>query len=162
MALSAISAMPWTARRSVAFLRTLPAVDAERIVVSGHSAGGHLAAMCAVTIPLAGLATISGLHDLEPLRRTSVNDALGLDVATARALSPMFAAPARPLRVFATAGEGESESFHAQGRRFAHAWAEHGAPATYAAMPGEHHFSVVQRLAEPASALTQRIRALFD
>jgi hypothetical protein len=55
--------------------------DARRIVVAGHSAGGHLAAMLLScrwkqvaddlpAQPLAGALSISGLYDLEPLRHT--------------------------------------------------------------------------------------------
>src|SRR5919202_1812750 len=71
----------------------------KRLVVAGHSAGGHLAAAMVATdwpaldatlpadlVP-AGL-TISGVFELAPLTRTSINDALGLDEAAARAASP--------------------------------------------------------------------------
>ena len=67
----------------------------EGITVSGSSAGAHLAAMVAArgaypcgNFP-AGLVLLSGVYDLEPLVGTSINDAVGLDVDDARALSPL-------------------------------------------------------------------------
>lgn len=135
--------------------------DPAKLVVSGHSAGGHLAAMCAVTIPVIGVATISGLHDLVPIVRTSNNDALQLDDATARALSPIHFPPAGHPSVFATAGELESAGFRSQGQRLADVWAAHGCPTAYADGPNDNHFSIVQRLADQNDALTSRIIALF-
>ena len=83
------------------------AVDVERIQVCGHSAGGHLSAMLMAThwpdlgadLPAdllhSGLA-ISGLYDLEPLRHTSINEAVGLNAETAARYSPgIVAGPGR-------------------------------------------------------------------
>ena len=72
-----------------------------RLVVSGHSAGGHLAACLLATdwrsidaaLPqdlVKAAYAISGLFDLGPLVKTSVNNALGLDEASARRASPLF------------------------------------------------------------------------
>ena len=77
------------------------------LVVSGHSAGGHLAACMLATdwrafdasLPAALVTAayaISGLFDLRPLVSTSINTPLKLDDATARAVSPLFwKSPAR-------------------------------------------------------------------
>src|SRR3954453_16469143 len=77
------------------------------LVISGHSAGGHLAACMLATdwpaydgslpgdLVLAAYC-ISGLFDLGPLVETSINGALRLDAVSARAASPLFwKAPAR-------------------------------------------------------------------
>src|SRR4051812_45427009 len=72
-----------------------------RLVVSGHSAGGHLAACMMATdwrsidpaLPhdlIKAAYAISGLFDLAPLVNTSINGALRLDVAAARLASPLF------------------------------------------------------------------------
>ena len=72
-----------------------------RLVVSGHSAGGHLAACLMATdwrsvdpaLPqnlVKAAYTISGLFDLGPLVKTSINNALGLDEVLARHASPLF------------------------------------------------------------------------
>ena len=73
------------------------------MVVGGHSAGGHLAAMMVATPaeafgstqhPVAGAVSLSGVHDLRPLTRFSYNVDLKLDQASASALSPVLHRPA--------------------------------------------------------------------
>jgi arylformamidase len=150
-------------RRAVAWLtanaRALD-VDAGRLSVAGHSAGGHLAAMCAIAAPVHAVVTLSGLHDLIPVQQSFVNEWLHLDEAQARALSPIAYPPARPCPVFATAGEHESDAFKAQGRALVDAWSAYGCPGAYADSPGDNHFSICRRLADPADPLTLRIAAL--
>ena len=71
-------------REAVAWLRREGpryGMSAQRLVVAGHSAGGHLAAMLVATdwpahgLPRAitGAAAISGIFDLEPLLQVSIN-----------------------------------------------------------------------------------------
>ena len=150
------------ARRSVAWLRANAkehGADPSRIVVAGHSAGGHLAAMCAVDAPVAGVATLSGLHDLRPLLHAFTQDWLQLDEARAEALSPTLLAPAAATTVLARAGARESDAFHRQGREFADAWRRHGCAASYEDTD-DNHFSILERLVDPHDALTGAIADL--
>ena len=151
------------ARRSVTWLRVNArqhGADASRLVVAGHSAGGHLAAMCAVDAPVSAVATLSGLHDLRPLAHTFVQEWLQLDDARAAALSPTLLAPAAPTTVIARAGARESDGFHEQGRDFADAWRAHGCDASYADSAGDNHFTIVERLVDANDALTTEIAEL--
>jgi arylformamidase len=148
------------ARRSIAWLRANASehgFDPSRIVVAGHSAGGHLAAMCAVDAPVNGLVTLSGIHDLRPLVHSFASDWLGLDDARAAALSPSLLAPAAAMPVYATAGERESDGFKAQGRELADAWRAHGCDASYADSRGDDHFTIVDRLADAQDPLVGRL-----
>jgi arylformamidase len=150
------------ARRSVAWLRENAkehGADPSRIVVAGHSAGGHLAAMCAVDAPVAAVATLSGLHDLRPLMHTMVQEWLQLDEARAAAMSPALLAPAAPANVLARSGSRESEQFHEQGRDFADAWRAHGCDTSYADTD-DNHFSIQERLADANDPLTAQIAEL--
>jgi arylformamidase len=150
------------ARRSVAWLREHAkehGADPSRIVVAGHSAGGHLAAMCAVDAPVDGVATLSGLHDLRPLLHSMIQDWLHLDEARAEAMSPVLLAPAEPTNVVARTGARESEEFQEQGRAFADAWRAHGCDTSYASTE-DNHFSIVERLADANDALTSQIAEL--
>jgi arylformamidase len=150
------------ARRSVQWLRDHASehgADPSRIVVAGHSAGGHLAAMCAVDAPVAAVATLSGLHDLRPLMRSGVQAWLQLDEARAEAMSPLLLAPAAPTNVLARTGARESEDFQAQGRDFADAWRAHGCDASYVSTP-DNHFSIQERLVDPNDPLTAEIAEL--
>ncbi len=147
------------ARRSVAWLRANAkehGADATRLVVAGHSAGGHLAAMCAVDAQVAGVATLSGLHDLGPLRFSQVQEWLQLDEARAAAMSPALLAPAGRTPVLAWAGTRESEDFRSQGRVLADAWRVHGCDTAYADSDDDH-FTLFERLGDPRDPLTARI-----
>lgn len=146
------------ARRAVAWLRGNGdgfGVDVSRIVVAGHSAGGHLAAMCAAEAPVRGLATISGLHDLRPLIDSFVNEWLGLDAERAAALSPALATPYGSPELLAVWGERENPVFARQARALVAGWGT----GTAEAYPGDH-FTIVERLRDPDDPLTKRIAAL--
>jgi arylformamidase len=141
-----------------------------RIFVYGHSAGGHLAAAMVATdwpslypkVPAdlvpAGYA-ISGVFDLAPLIGISVNQDLRLDAAEARKISPQFW-PLGPGRVFdAVAGALESSEFLRQSRILAEAW-QSRAQTRYEAIAGMNHFTVIDPLADPASAMVARVTEL--
>jgi arylformamidase len=127
------------------------------ILVSGHSAGGHLAAHLLAHMPagmVAAAVPISGLFWLEPLVPTSINTALGLDAATARALSPaLLPSPDRPIH--AVVGGAESPEFLRQSAEFAPLWG-----GTSEALPGLDHFTVLSPLPQPRHPLTMRIARL--
>jgi arylformamidase len=142
-----------------------------RMTVYGHSAGGHLAAALVATdwrtlypkapadlVPAAY--SISGVFDLTPLLATSVNQDLRLDSAQARNLSPLFW-PVPAGRIFdAVAGGLESNEFKRQSRAIAQAWQQAGARARYEEVVGTNHFTVIDPLSDPQSAMTARVADL--
>ena len=139
---------------------------ARGMLASGHSAGGHLAAMLLATdwaargLPadtIAGALPISGLFDLLPLLHTSVNEALGLDAAEARRLSPLaLPRPARG-RLHAVVGGDEGPEYTRQSRSIAAAWG-----GTWEALPGCNHFTVLAPLGDPGSALVRTALRLLS
>jgi len=141
--------------------------DRERLHVSGHSAGGHLAALMAATdwpsvdgdLPIDLLKSaipISGVFDLEPIRHTPIGDPLDLDAAEARALSPLFLpAPGKgPMTI--TVGGDESAEFHRQADTYRDHLRAQGVSADVLDIDGKHHFSVVAELAVAESPLLRR------
>jgi len=149
--------------------------DPGRIVVAGHSAGGHLAAMMLATdwpavdprLPadlVKGALSLSGVFELEPLRHAPfLASDLRLDAAAAERLSPIaLAAPKRPL--FALVGGDESEEFLRQNTLIAETWGPAAVPVCEA-VTGRHHMSVLRELAEPGSRthrLALRLLGLDD
>lgn len=139
----------------------------DRFNLGGHSAGGHLTGMGLATdwpaiggdlprdLLKAGI-PMSGLYDLEPLRPTEINDALGLDAATARDYSPLFKKPATDAPVLATLGGGETSQFHRQTDWFVENWKTHGIRIERFAEPEVDHFDFVNRLADAKSELFRR------
>jgi arylformamidase len=141
-----------------------------RMFVYGHSAGGHLAgAMVATDWPSlypkapadlipAGY-SISGVFDLSPLLFTSVNQDLRLDAAEARKVSPLFWPLASGRRFDAVVGGLESSEFKRQSQIIAQAW--QGASQTrYEEIAGMNHFTVLDALADPQSAMVARVAEL--
>jgi arylformamidase len=105
--------------------------SAHRLVVGGHSAGGHVAAMLMARDwrddgfpmnPLHGGVSLSGVHDLRPLTRFSYNVDLKLDDdEAARALAgPARGDDARPLVV--AVGANETGEFLRQSDLMWDAW----------------------------------------
>ena len=146
-------------------------MDQDRLYAGGHSAGGHLTGMlmCAQwpafdrALPKdlwkGGLA-ISGLYDLRPMVDVDwLNGDLRLDEESALRLSPAFMPPATRAPVMTCAGGDESSEFLRQNALLGSRW--RSVFAGDIAMPGRHHFSVVDALAEPDSALFAGARRLM-
>ena len=142
--------------------------DAGGIFVSGHSAGGHLTAMMLCTDWAArgrptdlvkGGTAISGIFDLAPIIETSINDDARLDPESAARNSPILNLPAAGAPLIAAVGAGETEAFIAQNRAFADAWEERGFDTTLMEIPGLHHYTVVNEMGRPGTALTEAVLA---
>jgi arylformamidase len=138
-------------------------VDPGRIFLSGSSAGAHLAAMCLLdgwlsarlrpVDVVSGAVLLSGVYELEPLRRTYVGEAIGLTAAEAARNSPVrhLRGPLPPLIV--ARGGNETEAFADQQDHFVRALNEAGASVTDLVIAPRNHFDLPFDLGEPASPL---------
>lgn len=129
-------------------------------VVFGHSAGGHMAAWAVAEGLTDRAVAISGVFELEPLVPTSLNAALGLDLEGAGVLSARHRSAPAGAVLDCIAGGAESPEFIRQSRDMAAAWAGQGAVTRFEALTGLDHFTVLDPLFDPESAVVRRLAEL--
>lgn len=152
-------ALAWTYRNAARF-----GGDPRRIAAIGHSAGGHLVAMLlccrwrevAADLPPALLPralAISGVFDLEPVRRTPfLKSDLRLSVASARRLSPAKLPAPRERQLMAMVGAQESEEFLRQNALIRRSWGPRTVPVCES-VEGVHHLNVLDALTDGSTRL---------
>lgn len=141
-------------------VRAAAAEVAGPVVVTGHSAGGHLAARMACAdldlLPgrLARVVPISPLGDLAPLMQTAMNATLSIDDDEAATESPCRQGRRPGVSAHVWVGAWERPAFVQQAGALAAAW---GVPMTLA--PGRHHFDVIEGLVRPNDPLVAAVLA---
>jgi arylformamidase len=147
-------------------------VDPLHIVCSGHSAGGHLAAMMLTTdwtqiapdLPvrlLAGAVAVSGLFDLAPVAQAPfVRDDLRLDDALVRQLSPALLPLHNDVPLLLAVGALETAEFHRQSQLIANHWPlACGDPLLD--LPECNHYTACEALSAPDSALFKAVCSML-
>ena len=138
------------------------------MVLSGHSAGGHLTAAIFAAprerlqfdpARIVGGVPISGLFDFEPLLQLSYNSDLCLDDIAVRRLALHSRKPTLAAPLIVAAGGDESSEFQRQSRVLADAWKPQVRSLIIA--PGLNHFSIVDAFAERGQPLYEETLALF-
>jgi arylformamidase len=127
---------------------------ADQIIVGGSSAGAHLAATLLGHPSVRAALLVSGVYDLEPIRLSWVNDAIGMDAETARRHSPLLHAPSRSIPVCLAVGADELPEMMCQTRAYHTALALRRLPSRLLVVPDTDHFSVLDQLAAPEGSLT--------
>jgi arylformamidase len=143
---------------------------AARLIVAGHSAGGHLAAELALTDwpargvvrdAVSGVVALSGIYDLEPLLDTPLNDRLRLDRPACRAASPIRRVRrGMPPGLFA-AGGLETTAFQTQTANMHAAWQASGNDGEALIIAAADHFSLLRNLTMPGDPLFEAVGALL-
>jgi arylformamidase len=160
------AAVAWTLANAASF-----GGDPSRVWVAGHSAGGHLTAAVAATdwaaqpgVP-AGLApaggfSISGLHDLDPIGLSYLNDRLAMDEAEVRRNSPLRMPPPARGDWTLLVGGAEGPEYLRQCVALAAAWGSEGPRRVRAEVrAGEDHFSIMAPLGDPSAPMTRAMAA---
>jgi arylformamidase len=147
--------------------------DQDNILVSGHSAGGHLTGVVLTTdwdnyatdlprnLVRSGM-PISGVFDLEPIRHTPIGDPLDLNAARAAMLSPMFNQPRARAETVIALGAHEGREFHRQAEEFAAHCRRQGSNVQIRSIAGANHFSVIESLASPEGTLFKTAKSLLS
>lgn len=142
--------------------------DSDQMYVSGHSAGGHIAAMMMATDFAAldanvsndivkGACGISGLYDLEPIRQCFLNEVLGLDDVAVASFSPVLLEKHGNGPVELIHGDAEGDEFARQSNDLANVWDNTRAKP----MAPFDHFSIMRELARDDSELTGQIVSMM-
>lgn len=147
-----------------AAIATAAARVAGPICLAGHSAGGHLVSrmVCSDTplspdlrARLRNVVSLSGLHDLRPLRHTQMNETLGLSLEEARAESAALCEPLAGVPIRAWVGGGERPEFIRQARLLDMIWKGFDVEVQLTVEGAFNHFTVLDALKDPGSDLTQ-------
>jgi len=129
------------------------------IVLAGHSAGGHLVSrMGCQNAPLSAsthqrirrIISISGLHDLRPMLRLTLNQSLKLDAREAEAESPALQLPVEGLEIDCVVGGAERPEFIRQNALLANIWKGLGAATREIIVADKHHFDIINELGDGA------------
>lgn len=135
------------------------------IALSGHSAGGQLAArlICGdlladdVANRITACVPISPIADLRPIMRTKMNGIIGLDDQQAMLESPIFLTPREGVPVTCWVGGDERPEFLRQARVLADVWAGLGNATDCVVEDGLNHMTVLDGLTRADSPLTRRL-----
>jgi len=146
--------------------------DAARVAIGGHSAGGHLAAMCLLTPwesdyglprdPFAAALLFSGLYDLAPLRYSYLQPLIQLDDGVIRRQSPLLQLRACATPAWTTWGSRESAEFARQSQAFDAAWTGAGNVGRLAPIADADHFEVIHGLEDPDSEACSWLATRLD
>ncbi|MGB3072108.1 MAG: alpha/beta hydrolase [Ottowia sp.] len=139
--------------------------DPRRVCISGHSAGGQLAAMLSGIPPeelgghpLASVVPISGVFSLPPLLLTTVNHDVRMTPDEALRMSPSTLPRFYARQFFVAVGERETEGFIQQSRDFVEVVQGTGASAELHIVPARTHFDILEELANPGFELFQHVQ----
>ena len=136
------------------------------VILSGHSAGGHLVTRLisrgstldeATLKRIAHVVSISGVHDLRPLLQSDLNKGIGLDLSEAKDESPALLAPLIDVPVTCWVGANERSEFVRQNALLANIWRGLGAETQAIEEPDRHHFDVIDDLSDERSPLMKTV-----
>ena len=132
------------------------------ISITGHSAGGHLAARMldrglipeSVGARLTTVVPISPLSDLRPFLRTTMNNDFKMDEQAAIAESPIMMTNRYTAPVSVWVGADERPALVDQARWLSAAWG-----CDLEIVPDRHHFDVIDLLTDPDSDMVRLLTA---
>jgi len=150
------SAVAWVHKNAKSF-----GGDPERLYISGHSSGGHLAGVLLITdwqkdfgLPpnvIKGGVCASGMYDLKPVRLSARSSYIKFTDEMEEKLSTQRHLDRLNTPVTLVYGTAETPEFQRQSRDFAAAVKAAGKPVSLSVMEGYNHFEVIEQLGNPYS-----------
>lgn len=144
--------------------------DPDQIFVTGHSAGGHLAAMLIAKpggVPILpegvikGVCALSGIYDLEPILLSYLNESLHLSPADVAELSPVHHDRHRGVPIVFAVGALEGEEYLRQTQEIAARWSAGTGHVEVLVTGEDDHFSIRSGWDEPRNVIFNHILALM-
>jgi arylformamidase len=145
--------------------------DRERIIVSGHSAGGHLAGVVLATdwttyglpndVVKKGLC-VSGMYDLYPVSLSSRNEYVSFTPESIESLSPIRHVDLIDAEVVVAVGTRESPEFQRQAREFAASLVSAERHSRLLAAEGLNHFEILLSLGTPGGIVREALADLIQ
>jgi arylformamidase len=148
-------------------------IQSNQIIVSGHSAGGHLTGMLMGTdwskisneLPVdfikAGI-PISALNLLDPIRYTSINNALNMNQEEAKKQSPIFSPPTTNAMQLVVCGQAETKEFHRQSDIYVEAFKTNFRKIDRYNVPNADHFDEMNDLSNEDSEFFKKIKSFIQ
>jgi len=156
------SSIIWIYKNSIKFNG-----DPSKIFLSGHSCGGHLSAMAALTEwkeiygieenLIKGIIPIGGVFDLYPLQYTFIQSALQLNQQTIFRCSPIHHIKPSLTKSLVIFGSNESSEFIRQSTEFFDLWGKAGNRSEILIIPECHHFDLMEGFRNTKSLIFNRI-----
>jgi arylformamidase len=159
------SAVEWAVRNAASF-----GGDSNRVYISGHSSGSHLASCVLITdwtkrgLPadtIKGALLMSGMYELYPAMLSSRGKYVQITPQEIDAASAMRHLRMVTCPVVVANGDRESPEFRRQSMVLADALQGMGRLAARTELFATNHFQVPQRLSKPDSELSQTLYALM-
>jgi arylformamidase len=131
-----------------------------QIVVCGISTGAHLLACTLHLDYVVGAVFMSGIYDLEPIRLSSLNEAIQMSWEEARQHSPLHQVPDSMPSVVLAFGTHERPEIQRQSTDYGSALCANGHHAVLLPVEGADHFSILETLSDGEGEVAKALRAL--
>ena len=148
-------------------------INKDKFIVSGHSAGGHITGMMMGTewnkissdlpnnLILAGI-PISALNLLEPIRHTTLNDALKMDKEEAKSQSPIYLPPRTNAQQLIVYGANETDEFHRQSNIYYEKFKSEERKIERFIVPDADHFDEMNDLSNESSKFFKKMKEFIE
>ena len=148
-------------------------INKDKFIVSGHSAGGHITGMMMGTewnkissdlpnnLILAGI-PISALNLLEPIRYTTLNDALKMDKEEAKSQSPIYLPPKTNAQQLIVYGANETDEFHRQSNIYYEKFKSEERKIERFIVPDADHFDEMNDLSNESSEFFKKMKKFIE
>lgn len=156
-------------RRAIAWLASEYNDRCEQLIISGHSAGGHLTGMLFATdwqaygisaeLIIGGIA-ISSLFDLDPIAQTAMNSDLKLTISDVQQLSPARLLPQVNAPLVLSVGALESDEFHRQNAILRGIPEWRALTSDTLSLAGYHHFNLLDDLMDLDGQMWSALQAM--